>query len=112
MIFYKIVEKVKDNTYKFLYHERRKTFKVGDTLNATKKMVYEAYNKKTKEKILYASGIHVIESLDLCQKYLTYFKNKQNKTILLVEASNVTKKLNARKGVLLADQVTIISELI
>jgi len=112
MLFYKIVEKNKaTGRYKFLFHDRTKDFKVGDELIATKKMVYEAYNKKTKEKILYLSGIHVIETLDLCQKYLKRFKNKNNKTILKVQAFNFTKKPNGRPGVFLADKIEIIEEI-
>jgi hypothetical protein len=108
---YKIVEKVSDGVYKFLFHDRRRIIKDGDTIHAEKKMVYEAYNKKTGNKILYESGIHVIETAELCRKYLKRFKDRSNKTIVVCDARFTTKKPNGNPGVLLADQVTFLREL-
>ena len=39
MITYKIVEKLKDGGYKYLFHNRKLIFNFGDVLIAEKKMV-------------------------------------------------------------------------
>ncbi len=108
---YKIVEKVSDGEYKFLFHGRRSSFQDGAVLTAEKKMVYEAYNKKTGNKIMYLSGIHVIETEELCRQYMKRFKDQSKKTIILCEATGCTKKPNGRPGVLLADQIEVLKEL-
>jgi hypothetical protein len=109
MIAYKIVEKV-ENGYKFLFHNRRNILKEGDVFIAEKKMVYESYDK-LKNKKLYLSGIHVVQTEKLCRKYLKKFKRKDNKTIIACEAFDVSKKLNGNEGVLLADKIIILNEL-
>lgn len=109
MITYKIVEKVEEGTYKYLFHDRRKLLKNGDVLTAEKKMVYEAYNKDGTKK-LYLSGIHVIETEELCRKYLRRFKDASNKCIVKCKAFDFRPKPKGNPGVLLADKVTIIEE--
>ena len=109
MITYKIVEKVEDGLYKYLFHDRRRRIKDGDTLIAEKKMVYESYNKDGSKK-LYMSGIHVIETEELCRKYLKRFKDTSTKTIIKCKAFDYVKKPKGNPGVLLADKVTVIEE--
>jgi hypothetical protein len=110
MIAYKIVEKLENNEYKFLFHNRKSSFKKGDNLKAIKKIVYESYDKKTRKKKLYLSGIHVIETKELCLKYLKRFKNLSNKTIILCEIKNWRRKPKGNPGVLLADSIKVIGE--
>jgi hypothetical protein len=109
MLVYKIVEKCKDGSFKFLFHDRKKTFTYDDVLIAEKKIGYEGYNKDGSKK-LYLTGIHVVSYLNLCEKYLTYFKKKDNKIIVLCDASNIVRKPNSRQGVMLADQVKILCD--
>jgi hypothetical protein len=107
---YKIVEKVSDNTYKFLFHDRKRLLKDGDTIQAVKKMGYEAYDKNGNKR-LYLTGIHVIETLPLCQKYLRRFKDQTNKTIVVCSVvGDYRLKPKGNPGVLLADEVTILRE--
>lgn len=109
MIVYKIVQKLDTNKYKYLFHERKKVFKCGDILIASKRMGYEAY--KNGEKNLYLTGIHVVETLEFCEKYLQRFKKKADKAILKVEIIGEHRvKPNARPGVLLADSIKILEE--
>ncbi len=109
MITYKIVEKV-EGGYRNLKHGRRRVFRDGDILVAEKKMVYEDYDRDGNKK-LYLSGIHVIESAELCFSYLTRFKDQSNKTVVKCDARNCRKKPNRGKGVLLADLVRVLEEL-
>lgn len=109
MLAYKIVEVSTDNSFKFLFHDRKRSFTYRDVLVAEKKMGYEGYNKDGSKK-LYLTGIHVVSTLDLCRKYLTYFKRKDNKKILVCNASGCVKKPNGREGVMLADQVEILCD--
>lgn len=109
MITYKIVEKIGEGTYKYLFHERRNLLRDGDVLTADKKMVYESYNKDGSKK-LYLSGIHVIETEKLCRKYLRRFKDASNKTIVRCKADDCRPKPKGNPGVLLADRVTILEE--
>lgn len=109
MITYKIVEKV-EGGYKNLKHARRRIFHDGDVLIAEKRMVYEDYDDQGNKK-LYLSGIHVIESEELCFSYLNRFKDQSNKTVIKCDAQNCRKKPNKGKGVLLADLVRVICEI-
>jgi hypothetical protein len=111
MITYKIVEKVDTNKYKYLFHERKNMFTNGSILIAKKKMVYESYDKKTNKKKIYLSGIHVIQTEELCRKYLNRFKDKSNKTIIMCNATDWHKKPRGNPGVLLANKVKIIGEI-
>lgn len=110
MIAYKIVESVGEGVYKYLFHNRRVILRDGTTLIAEKKMVYESYNKDGTKK-LYLSGIHVIETEELCKKYLKRFKDTSNKTIIKCRAFGCTPKPNGNPGVLLADKVIILGEM-
>jgi hypothetical protein len=110
MITYKIVEKIDNGKYKYLFHERRNLIRNGDTLIADKKMVYESYDKYGNKK-LYLSGIHVIETEALCRKYLKRFKDISNKVIITCHANGCRKKPKGNPGVLLADAITIIDEI-
>jgi len=108
---FKIVEKVEKGTYKYLFHSRKNLIKNGDTLVAEKKMVYESYDKNGNKK-LYMSGIHVIETEELCRKYFKKFKDHSNKTIVVCEAENYVPKPRGNPGVLLADRITVIEEVL
>jgi len=108
-VAYKIVEKQSDGSYKFLFHDRKKSFRSGDMLVANKKSGYEDYNKDGSKK-LYLTGIHAIETLELCRKYLKYFKRKDNKAIIFCDVFHTRKKPNSRKGVMLADTIIVRSE--
>ena len=110
MIAYKIVERISDSEYKFLFHDRKKLLKAGTKITAEKKMVYESYDKKTKKKNLYLSGIHVIKTKELCETYLKRFKNIEDKATIEVNAKGCRKKPNGREGVLLADKIVVIGE--
>ena len=107
---YKIFEKV-EGGYKNLFHGRKTTFKIGDEAIADKKMVYEAYDKKTKEKRMYMSGIHIVETEELCRKYLRRFKDKSNKIIVECFAYDLNKKPRGNEGVYLANKILLIKEL-
>lgn len=111
MIVYKIFEK-HEKGYKNLFHERRNIYSLGDDVTATVKMVYEAYDQKTHEKIMYVSGIHVILTYDLCKKYLRRFKNQNNKIIVTCETNinDLRPKPNGRKGVCLTTKINLIKE--
>ena len=50
MITYKIVEKT-DDGYKFLFHNRKCPIRLGDSLIADKKMVYESYDRNRKKRL-------------------------------------------------------------
>ena len=108
MITYKIVEKT-DDGYKFLFHNRKCPIRLGDRLIPDKKMVYESYDRNRKKR-LYLSGIHVIESKELCQKYLKKFKRQDNKVILLCDPYGCVVKPKGNPGVLLADEVVPLFE--
>ena len=110
MVTYKIVEKTKDGNYKFLFHNRRTPIKFGNQIIAEKKMGYESYNKDGTKKE-YLTGIYVIESEELCIKYMKKFKNKKNKTILVCEAEGCAPKPRGNPGVLLADKIIPLREL-
>lgn len=109
MIKYKIMERYKDG-YKFLFHERRYYFKDGDIVSAVKRLGYEGY-KKDGSKKLYRTGIHVIETEELCRKYFQLFKNKENKVIIKCQTWDIRKKPNGRPGVYLADRIKIIGDI-
>jgi hypothetical protein len=110
MIAYKIVEKTEDGNYKFLFHNRKTPLEFGKELQAEKKMVYESYNRDGTKK-LYMSGIHVVETPELCIKYLGRFKDSRNKTILVCEADGCVPKPKGNPGVLLADKIIPLREL-
>ena len=59
---------------------------------------------------MYISGIHVIETLELCQNYLKRFKRQDNKIIVVCAATGCVPKPRGKKGVLLADEITILFE--
>jgi hypothetical protein len=110
MITYKIVEKTKDGKYKFLFHRRKTPIEIGRPIIAEKKMGYESYNKDgTKRE--YLTGIHVIETEELCIKYLRRFKKQTDKTILICKAEGCSPKPRGNPGVLLADEIIPIKEL-
>jgi len=110
MIAYKIVEKTDDGDYKFLFHNRKILLKFGEPIKADKKMVYESYYRDGSKK-MYLSGIHVVETEELCIKYLKKFKNQKNKTILVCYAFNCVPKPKGNPGVFLADEIVPIREL-
>ena len=110
MIGYKIVEKTDNGKYKFLFHNRKTPIILGNQIVAEKKMGYESYNKDGSKK-LYLTGIHIIETEELCLKYLMKFKNRRNKTILLCDAEGCVPKPNGNPGVYLADSIIPINEL-
>lgn len=110
MIAYKIVEKTEKGDYKFLFHGRKIPIKFGVKIPAEKKMVYESYNKDGTKKE-YMSGIHVIETEELCIKYMNKFKNLRNKAIIICTAEGCVPKPRGNSGVLLADEITPIEEL-
>jgi len=89
---------------------RKNILECGCTCIAVKKMVYESYLKNGDKK-LYMSGIHVINDLDLCKKYLRRFKNQNNKIIVQCVAYNTQPKPDGREGVLLADEICLIKEI-
>jgi hypothetical protein len=109
-VAYKIVEKLPDGSYKFLFHDRKISFRLSDMLVAKNKMGYEAYNKDGSKK-MYLTGIHVIETLELCLKYLKYFKRKDNKAIIFCDVMHVRKKPDGRAGVMLADTIILREEI-
>jgi hypothetical protein len=108
-VAYKIVEKQPDGSYKFLFYNRRKTFGFGNVLIAEKKWGYDGYNTDGSKK-LYMTGIHVIETLELCLKYLKRFKRTDNKAIVFCEVEAVRRKPRSRYGVMLADSAVVLSE--
>lgn len=110
MIAYKIVEKTDKGEYKFLFHGRKTQIKFGKEIIAEKKMGYESYNKDGTKK-LYLTGIHVVETEELCIKYMRKFKNQKNKTILVCKAEGCVPKPRGNKGVYLADSIIPIKEL-
>ncbi len=112
MKVYKIVEKVSEDKYKFLFHDRKRVLSSGSKVEAKKKMVYESYDRKTGKPRLYLSGIHVIQTEELCKKYLKRFKDKSNKVIVYCEAKRVRKKPRGNPGVLLSDSITLLKETI
>lgn len=114
MLVYKIFEKIGDNQYKNLFHNRKTIFSIGDYSIADVKMVYEGYDKITKEKKLYLSGIHVVSSYELCCKYLKRFKNIEDKVILECHVDDnceIRKKPNGREGVMLAKYIYLAREI-
>lgn len=109
IIMYKIMEKCNTSGYKSLFHGRKPIYKDGDIIIAEKKMGYESYNKDGAKK-LYLTGIHVVDTLELCKKYLKRFKRQDNKVIVQCSVWGIRKKPKGNPGVYLADKVKIIGE--
>ena len=63
---------------------------------------------------MYLSGIHVVNSYELCCKYLRRFKNLDNKIILechIDDNCKVREKPCGREGVLLSEYIYLMKEI-
>jgi len=103
MNWYKIVEK-HNNQLKTLFHgvNRSRKLETGKWLKAEIKLVKDG-TSKTK----YLSGWHIAPSYEECQKYLQFFKNKENKMIIECDAKNIRPKSHSRGKIFLAEYIYI-----
>ena len=102
--WYKIVE-FENGKVRTLFHgiNNSRTIPTETWLTADKKMVNDGKGP------LYLSGWHVLPTYDLCEKYLTRFKNRKTKAIFKCLAKDLRPKKHSKSKVFLADHILILT---
>lgn len=105
-MYFKIVERLADKTYRTLYHGvlGSRELPLQTWLKAEKKTVTDGGMSRDTQ---YTSGWHVFKEKDQAISYLDNFKTEVNRVVIKCYTKNIRPKEHSRSNVYLADSIYI-----